>query len=94
MSVNNFQQVLLCHMGRRCFSLGRASEVFEYIKVFMSKAKILPDTYAVKVVNEACGKAFFSTIASILEPFQQNSKHLHCYSLKSVAYWPYWWKYS
>ena len=70
MSVNNFQRVFLCNMGR-CFSLRRASEVVGYIKTFISKANILPDTCTVKVIKEACSEAFFSSIASILEPFQR-----------------------
>ena len=54
----------------------RALEVFKHIKLYISKAKKLPNTFTVKTVKEACANslaeakiAFFCSVASALEPF-------------------------
>ena len=54
----------------------RALEVFKHIKLYISKAKNLPNTFAVKAVKEASADplaeakiAFFCSLASALEPF-------------------------
>ena len=54
----------------------RALEVFKHVKTYITKAKKLPATFTVKAVKEACSDplspakiAFFSSVASVLEPF-------------------------
>ena len=56
----------------------RPLEVFKHIKLYISKAKKLPNTFTVKTVKEACADplaeakiAFFHSVASALEPFLQ-----------------------
>ena len=54
----------------------RAQEVFKQIKLYISKAKKLSNTFTVKTVKKACADplaeakiAFFCSVASALEPF-------------------------
>ena len=54
----------------------RGLEVFKHIKLYISKAKKLHNTFTVKTVKEACADplaeakiAFFCSVASALEPF-------------------------
>ena len=56
----------------------RALAVFVNVKKYISNAKMLPATFTVKTVKEVCSDelmpakiAFFSSVASVLEPFLQ-----------------------